>query len=517
MTAKKKTLEEMLQSTESMTDRELQQLITKAIKEKGTREPYKKQLSIINNINIEEHLKQMDMGHSCPKCGSTLIVSDGRRENGVQRLRCQDCGHRFTYFTGTILEKTKYSWDAWIEVIHLMLHNASVQMIKENLEADYLLFGITKQTILNWQNKTIEACRALGKPTISGVVECDETVFHEAQKGSRELKDPIHPKETRKPRKRKTASKLGSLGPEWNNVMCAVDHSGHVVAKYVGVGAAKATDFNAYIAPHLSGVSYLCSDANGLYDKWCKRNNILHYVRPSNYVDVLAECKGDEPTIEKYYNEQRLDYILINGSFTMGYKQFSKIKKENSLSLARVNQFHDMIKADIRTGKRNVSSKNLDGWIAWECMRANWRADHGTLPSTREDAEQIFMKILETKKNIYVKDLQSREYDFSHTSAQYVANLERKTEQARRKKKSYKYYLTSEAFNENFNTREFLQNLPCSQLKELARKCGMHKFYGAKKGQTWHLMKEIEKQPDLQDAIASLVADWNVTQDEDSQ
>ena len=61
MTAKKKALEEMLQSTESMTDRELQQLITKAIKEKGTREPYKKQLSIINNINIEEHLKQMDM------------------------------------------------------------------------------------------------------------------------------------------------------------------------------------------------------------------------------------------------------------------------------------------------------------------------------------------------------------------------------------------------------------------------------------------------------------------------
>ena len=45
----------------------------------------------------------------------------------------------------------------------------------------------------------------------------------------------------------------------------------------------------------------------------------------------------------------------------------------------------------------------------------------------------------------------------------------------------------------------------------------MKKFYGAKKGKTWQLMKEIEKQPDLKDAIDSLIADWGMTKDEDSQ
>lgn len=517
MTARKKTFSEILESTEQMSDRELQQLIIKATKQKKQTGSYEKQMFRINNINLEDHLKEAGMGHSCPKCGSTLIVSNGRRENGVQRLMCSDCHHSFTYFTGTILEKTKYSWNAWIEIVYLMLHNASVQMIKENLESEYLLSSITKQTILNWQNKIIEACKELDAPVLSGIVECDETGFREAQKGSKELKDPLHPKEKRAPRVRKETSQLGSLGPEWNNVLCAVDHNGHVIAKHIGVGAAKAIDFDTHIAPHLSGVSYLCSDANGIYDKWCKKNNILHYVRPSYYPARLAECKGNKDMIEKYYNDQMLDYILEYGSFTMGYKQFCQIKKENELSLAHVNEFHSLLKNDIRTGKRNVSSKNLDGWIAWECMRVNWRADHETLPSTRKDAEKIFTMILQTKRNILIKDIRKRKADFSHLSAQYVSNLEKKTEQARKKKQNYKYYLTSEAFNENFNTREFLQKLPVSQLKLLARKCGMKKFYGAKKGKTWQLMKEIEKQPDLKDAIDSLIADWGMTKDEDSQ
>lgn len=512
-----KAFDEIIDSLEKMNDRQLQQVITKGIKEKKFTGIYKTKLARVNNINLEEHLKNAGMGHICPRCGSTLIVSTGRRENGVQRLKCQSCGHRFTYFTDTILEKTKYTWDGWIEVVYLMLQNASVDTIKANLEASYLVPSIHRQTILLWINKITEACKELEQPILSGVVECDETGFRESQKGSKDLKDPLHPKEKRAPRMRKKASELGALGPEWNNVLCAIDHSGHVIAKHIGVGAAKEIDFDTYIAPHLGSVSYLCSDANGLYDKWCRKNSTLHYIRPSYYVDRLKECKGDKDMIEKYYNQQMLDYILEYGTFNMGYKQFCKIRKENSLSLAHVNEFHSMLKNDIRTGKRNVSSKNLDGWIAWECMCVNWRADHGKLPSTRNDAEKIFVQLLQTKRNILVKEIRTRKVDFTHVSSQYISNLEKKTEQARKKKQNYRVYLTSEAFNENFNTREFLQRLPVSQLKLLARKCGMKKFYGAKKGRTWALMKEVEKQPDLKDAIDSLIADWGTTNNEDAQ
>lgn len=143
-----KAFDEIMDSLEKMNDRQLQQVITKGIKEKKFTGIYKTKLARVNNINLEEHMKNAGMGHICPRCGSTLIVSTGRRENGVQRLKCQSCGHRFTYFTDTILEKTKYTWDGWIEVVYLMLQNASVDTIKANLEASYLVPSIHRQTIL---------------------------------------------------------------------------------------------------------------------------------------------------------------------------------------------------------------------------------------------------------------------------------------------------------------------------------------------------------------------------------
>lgn len=30
---------------------------------------------------------------------------NGERENGVQRLKCADCGYNFTFFYNTLLEK----------------------------------------------------------------------------------------------------------------------------------------------------------------------------------------------------------------------------------------------------------------------------------------------------------------------------------------------------------------------------------------------------------------------------
>ena len=54
---------------------------------------------------------------------------------------------------------------------------------------------------------------------------------------------------------------MDSNGPEFGTILCALDHTGHVVAKYAGVGAATSASFNELIGPHLNEMTILCSDA----------------------------------------------------------------------------------------------------------------------------------------------------------------------------------------------------------------------------------------------------------------
>lgn len=58
-----KAFDEIMDSLEKMNDRQLQQVITKGIKEKKFTGIYKTKLARVNNINLEEHMKNAGMGH----------------------------------------------------------------------------------------------------------------------------------------------------------------------------------------------------------------------------------------------------------------------------------------------------------------------------------------------------------------------------------------------------------------------------------------------------------------------
>ena len=50
--------------------------------------------------------------------------------------------------------------------------------------------GISVPTAFYWRHKILTALRSLPKPTLTGIVEADETFFLESQKGSRHLNRP---------------------------------------------------------------------------------------------------------------------------------------------------------------------------------------------------------------------------------------------------------------------------------------------------------------------------------------
>ena len=91
----------------------------------------------------------------------------------------------------------------------------------------------------------------------------------------------------------------------------------------------------------------------------CEMFNIPHYIKPSNYSDMLLkngynDCKNvedREKLMLKLYNSDLIDKITYKGR--LNYIEFKNIKTNNKLSLARVNELHKDLKKFIYTDKTN--------------------------------------------------------------------------------------------------------------------------------------------------------------------
>jgi transposase-like protein len=171
--------------------------------------------------DLQVRLEANGINTSCPYCHGNNISKYGSNGN-IKRFKCKDCGKTFTLFTGTILEKTKYPWEIWVEMVYYALNDFPMEAIKENLKDDFHLLGIDRKTIFHWIHKIIHALAEMPMPTLSGVVQVDETFFRENQKGSQHLLSTVQGEE-RTARVGRKPSKYGVMGNEFANVVCMVD------------------------------------------------------------------------------------------------------------------------------------------------------------------------------------------------------------------------------------------------------------------------------------------------------
>lgn len=504
------SFDDVLNIVPSLSTRQIQQLITQ-MQHSNLTDKQKKNLTKIISNDLDTHAEKLGLGKICPKCGSVIIKKDGRQANGLQRLKCNDCGHRFSYFSNTILDKTHFSWEMWTEFIYLMLLNSSLTETTEILKTDFGLSSLTRQTVLTWRLKILECAKEIEQPTLSGIIETDETSFHENQKGSRELINPLDTTQTRKARKTSKASKYGALGPEFGTVICAVDHTGHTVSKYVGVGRASMDAFEIDVASHFKDVTHLCSDANNIYSKFCNNKNVVHYVRPSNYLERIKNGRKAGKTDNDMYNNQEIDYIEGRN---LSYAQFKYMKDKYKLSLAHVNQVHSRLKQKLVHEKHGITLKNIDGYVCWETMLINYTVDNGHSPTTRKDAERILEMLLLVHKNVLIKEIRNRKCDFSSMNPIYQQKLIDKTDEYRKTKMSYKEYISSEDMGDDFNLRDFLDTLPIYMLKFLCDYCKIKGRTKLKKGCTYKFKRALEIHPDVQNAIDALIQLYGTKKEE---
>jgi transposase-like protein len=340
---------------------------------------FETELEDMISLNFQQRLQKLGVNSSCPKCNSSNVIKYGKKKR-IQRYKCNDCKSLFTLFTGTILEKTKWHWDIWIAVLNMTIYHFSLKEMQNVLEKDYGCIGISENTIFLWKHKLIHAVASLPMPKLSGVIQVDETFIREAQKGSRSLVSYLGKEDEREPRYGRKPSKYGVMGSEFATVVTAIDNRGYSVCKVSCLGKLTTDLFVTLFEEHLQDPSYICSDANSVYEDYCKAFNISHYIKPSNYLTVLehngyvtpsrissARAKTTEEKnnriLETLYNNNMIDYISNRGYLT--YKEFDELKLLNGLSLARVNELHADIKKYIYGNMTNVSTKYLQDYIGF--------------------------------------------------------------------------------------------------------------------------------------------------------
>lgn len=508
MSKAKVSLDDILSAIESLPYKDFKKVIDKY--SAATGKDTKRDIDAITAVSLERRLQALGVNSVCPKCGSKNIVKDGKR-NHIQCYKCKDCSSKFTVFTDTILEKTKWHWDIWIKVLEMTINNYPVHKMINVLEKDYGCEGINYKTVWLWRMKLIHAMASMPKPLLSGVIQIDETFIRESQKGSRSLQSTVKG-EDRQPRYGRKPSKYGVMGPEFATVVAAVDDRGYCVCLVSSLGKVNVEQFTDLFDEYIKSPAYLCSDANDIYEQYCELKGIPHYERPSNYITIIEKngykyaypgeadyedkMEQNRKLLAKLYKKGLID--RITNQWFPDYEDFEKVKKEKGLSLGRVNELHADIKRFIYSDKTNVSTKYLPEYIGYFTYIRNWRIEHGHYPSSKADTLTIFEELLKAKSNFTIKDVMEREVEIPAPSGRYMSLLKEETEKARKATRNRYFKFNEEDRVVSFNKREYLLNLPKSKLYEIAKEVGLTRF---KRLSTWSIATMIIEAKDSDKAI----------------
>lgn len=465
----------------------------------------------ISEKDIQTHLIESNINTECPCCNSTNIVKNGKR-NGIMRFKCKKCGKQFTLFSGTILEKTKFSWDVWVAIVHMVLNKYPVRKMQKNLIETYNLKGLDYKTVFLCKHKIIHAMAAMPMPKLSGIIQVDETFFRESQKGSRHLVSTIG--ETRKARKGHRPSKYGVMGNEFANVVCLLDSNGNIVSKVIGLGKLTVETFTSEFWKYIDKPMFMCSDGNHVYKQYCSLEDIPLFVLPSNRYHVLQKndyysknYKERNILINKLYRDKEIEYIYTREY--LDYDNMLDLVYKYNLNLAYVNEFHGELKNNCNAIYKGVSTKYLPDYIGAYTYIKNWENKNKTEATTYNDAETILIELITRKIKYTGKDMKNTPMYTTKCTNKYMQLLKEKTKKIQLNK-DYKFFRFSEEDNVlSFDKRKFLYDLPKNRLQELRRK---YKYPA--KWVTYSIINHLLKEPTIEDDIFELIKTYGHYEDD---
>lgn len=177
--AKNMTMEELFDEIGKLSYNDFKKIVD--YYSKNTNDSFEKEMKQLVSASLQHKLLQHGINTTCPHCGLENVVKRGTRNN-IQILYCKDCENRFTPFTNTILEKSRWHWDIWVKVLEMTINNYSLDAMVHVLEDDYGCDGIDRKTVWRWRLKLIHALASLPQPVLTGVIQVDETLLENLRK-----------------------------------------------------------------------------------------------------------------------------------------------------------------------------------------------------------------------------------------------------------------------------------------------------------------------------------------------
>jgi transposase-like protein len=196
---------------------------------------------------------------TCPHCAARRCHRCGQA-NGLQRYRCLDCGRSFNALTGTPLARLRLR-NKWLPYLQCLIGSETVRAAARRV-------AVAKSTSFRWRHRFLAALRRAPPPTLSGIVEADETYHLASQKGSRNLDRPA--------RKRGGKAARRGISREFDCILVARDRTRNTCAFVAGRGPVTAAQLITHLLPVLAYDALLVSDAARAYQAFAKRTGISH-------------------------------------------------------------------------------------------------------------------------------------------------------------------------------------------------------------------------------------------------
>ena len=470
--------------------------------------------------DIENVFKQNGIEFVCPVCGSVNRVKNGKNRSGLVRYKCKDCGTGYTVETNTIFEGTDYSWDEMVNAVYYVITKQSVEYIMMNVKQTPIL----KANAWLLQHKILHLLAQFPLPKLHGIIQIDEKYLRENQKGSRELVSFLDSKKTRRARRHNYRSEAGIFGPEFINVLCAVDDSGTKWAMPVCLGPMGMEELEQ-LTPYLDDVSYICTDNYAVYTDWTINKGWKHYVEPSTYrkerqsrgyinTDNVyqtlsdADYKKDRAINEQLYKEGRYPHIE-NTDRKLTYDECVALKYKFNLNINAVNSFHGRLEQDLITDKTGVATNYVADYVGAYVYLENYRNIRKKTTFTKQDAEYILLQMCE--KTLKDKHSPTREEilglnidSLPRPTAKVIADARKRMKEARaiikiekdeHDKSEYEGDDTNAQYM--FNKYMFFNSIGAIRLNELIKQNGLYRK-GMLKKEKVKLMCNL---PNAQDII----------------
>lgn len=299
---------------------------------------------------VEE--QRFSNGRQCPMCGSSKVIRNGKRKDGVQKFCCKDCGKSFVAKTNTVVSGTRKSLETWMKYIECMMNWASVKDAAERC-------GISESTSFLWRHKILDAMQLLVDDTmLEGIVEADEAYLPISYKGNRKKSKDFDMQ--RAPRKRGSEIHKRGLSNELVCMPCAIDRNGKAIGKATNLGQCTSDDINGLLGGKVKGQSAFCTDGNSVYRKLSKNEDLN-----------LIQLKGGRA-------------------------------KKGIYHIQHINSYHSELKRFLVHNFKGVSTKYLNNYIVWNNL-VNFAKE-----TYQEKAAQFLNYVLTTTFSESSRDVPNR-------------------------------------------------------------------------------------------------------------